>query len=190
MKLAIAAPLSWGMSRLSPRRLSIGLSLSAFVLIGASQGIQWHFQNLQQSAVADLADAQRQLSATLANSSSAAATEPPFVDRLPASQDNGAPLLHQIQRSFSAAGVTLTASSVSTESATASTLGKQRIVLAVKGPYAAIKACLADLLGRLPSLTVLNLSLRAPATGSELDGQIELLALSKPLAATRPSTAP
>lgn len=180
MRLALLLPLAGLADRMSPHRWSIGLALAALVMMAVAQGVQWHFAAALQRASTDLAQAQRQLRALDASPPATTATASVFVDRLPKSQDSS-PALYRIQNAFTSAGAVVVTSTVSTEPASISTLGKQRILLTVKGPYTSIKAGLAEALARVPHVKLLNLTLRAPAAGAELDGQLELLALSRPL---------
>ena len=180
-RLSLAAPFTVEfVDRLAPFRLHIGLILSGLALMGAAKGVQSHFADMRSRATTDLAQAHGQLSALVATPPIAGKAELPFVERLPASQDANQ-LLPRIQHAFASTGVSLITAAVSTEPASKTTLGKQRIALTVNGSYAAIKSALAEALARMPSVKLLNLTLRTPAAGAELDGQIELLAVSKPL---------
>lgn len=189
-RLSLAWPFTAELvDRLAPFRLHIGLGFSALVLVGVEKGAQSHFADRQSEATTDLAQAQSQLSALVATQPVTGKAELTFVERLPASQ-NSNQVLSRIQHAFASTGVSVITAAVSTEPASKTMLGKQRLALTVKGSYAAIKSALAEALARMPSVKLLNLTLRAPAADAELDGQIELLAVSKPLLPDPAASAP
>jgi hypothetical protein len=110
-----------------------------------------------------------------------------FAARLPsaASVDG---VVRDVQRASGPLGVTFVSLAAVERPPTEHTLGRLELRLVLRGPYAGVKAVVAEALARLPGAAILQrLAIRRLANPAELDAQADLLLPSRPLAAAQRS---
>ena len=103
-----------------------------------------------------------------------------FVLQLPASSSADA-VVRDLQRACGAASVTFVSFAAADRAPTAQALGRLELRAALRGPYGGAKSVINEVMARQPSGVVQRLSMRQGANASDLDTQIDLLLLTRPL---------
>lgn len=105
-----------------------------------------------------------------------------YVAQLPRTTTVPQQLLADIQALTSETGTSVTSFTSTVKYPTASTLGATDVSVAIRGSYRGIKSVLHGVLSRDPSILLQHLSVRRAATAGDLEAQVFLRAVSKPLA--------
>lgn len=105
---------------------------------------------------------------------------PDFTQTLPVQPAVDA-LVSTLQRSSAAQGAVFVSMTASTRAASAGSLGRVEMSVALRGSYAQIKAVIDAAVQSTPALVVHRIAMRRPASPAEVDAQLELLLLSRPI---------
>jgi hypothetical protein len=90
-------------------------------------------------------------------------------------------VVRDLQRAAAAASVTFVSLSAADRLATAQTLGRLELRVTLRGSYAGAKSVLAEVMARQPAAVVQRLAMRQVAEIAELETQVDLLLLMRPL---------
>lgn len=108
------------------------------------------------------------------------APQPNFVQRL-ASSTPIEPIVRELQRASSDAGVTFSSVASTVRLATMQTLGRDELAVTLRGAYPALKTVLAQTLDRYPDLIVQRLTLHGMAAPRvDVEARVDLLLVSRP----------
>ena len=99
------------------------------------------------------------------------------------------PMLGELSRSSAELGVVLVSAVSTAKPATEQTLGRIELAIALRGPYPAVKMVLAEALARYPTTLFEALTIRRGNAGTEVEAQVSLSLLSRPLALSTASHA-
>ena len=135
------------------------------------------------SRAVDLNSQLARLNAQAADATVARSGEQPvrrnFTYRLPRASLT-APLLEELRRAASEAGVTLSALTSDARAPTERTLGRLQIAVVLRGSYPAVKAAMAHVAARFPNLVFQRVSVRRLATPTDVEARVDVVLPSPP----------
>jgi hypothetical protein len=102
-----------------------------------------------------------------------------FVSSLPGAVSTST-LVQQLQQESASAGVTLVSVQVNARRDSAEQLGQTELAVQLRGPYAACKQVIKQMIERHHNLTLGNLRIRKAPTASEIEMQLNISAWTRP----------